>query len=167
MTQNTFSLNFHALSSVQREQFARKLGFKGTFPTFEDIPFLLDQYENLDNDSIHITAMLPAWFGHESNVFDQSGQLIKSDMCDWMKDYPVYFRLNDQQTGRYMATGYNSTSREQLAKQYREYVSIDDDEEDEAMYASITTDGILDICRSNGFDIEASDVPFEEINDWD
>jgi hypothetical protein len=79
-------------------------------------------------------------------------------------DPPVdnYFALYDNHCGRYLATGYNSTSKEQLAKDWCEYVSIDNDPEDDAMFAAMTPQQILDVAFERGFELEASETPFEE-----
>ena len=42
----------------------------------------------------------------------------------------VYYRLYDKQTGGYLATGYNSTSLDELIEDYFEYKSNDLEYED-------------------------------------
>jgi hypothetical protein len=74
----------------------------------------------------------------------------------------TYFRLYDNQTGRYMSTGYNATSEEDLADQYKEYVRGDADPEDEKYFRKASTKQILDLIKANEFDIEESPTPFPE-----
>lgn len=42
-----------------------------------------------------------------------------------------YYRLWDNQCGRYMATGYNASSKKELAEEYADYKSNDWDNNDE------------------------------------
>ena len=73
----------------------------------------------------------------------------------------MYYRLYDTQTGRYMATGYNC-DLSGLIDQYKSYISIDWDEEDEEFFATANNEQILSAMRINGFDIEESEIPFSE-----
>lgn len=74
----------------------------------------------------------------------------------------TYYRLYDKQTGRYMSTGYNATSVAELARDYKSYVSIDEDEEEEDFFESASDCQVLEYIRANEFDIETSDKPFPE-----
>ena len=160
MNFNTFSLNYFALASEDRHRFIRLLGLN-------DIPipstdWVFDRYCALDNDSVHITQCLPSWFGHASNLFDKTGCLIKSDACDWMKDYPVYLCLYDNQCGRYMATGYNATSKAELARDWIQYTSIDMDKDNLRILTQLNPQQVLDVAFEQGFEVEASETPFPD-----
>ena len=74
----------------------------------------------------------------------------------------TYYRLYDTQTGRYMATGYNATSEEDLIDQFKSYASVDFEPEDEEYFEKATTNEILSAIESYGFDIEKSETPFSE-----
>lgn len=76
--------------------------------------------------------------------------------------FETYYRLYDTQTGRYMATGYNATSEEDLINQFKSYASADSEPEDEEYFEKATTKQMLSVIKSYGFDIEKSETPFSE-----
>lgn len=76
----------------------------------------------------------------------------------------MYYRLWDLQTSRYMATGYNCGLKE-LREQYRSYISIDSDDEELIQYDKLSDEEVLNYIRNNEFDIDDSELPFEDY-DW-
>lgn len=74
------------------------------------------------------------------------------------------YRLWDQQCGRYMATGYNASSKKQLAEEYASYKSNDwdngDEEEGEEtmkeIWDKMSIKDKMDFIRDDEFDIERS-----------
>lgn len=66
-----------------------------------------------------------------------------------------------------MATGYNAKSRNELAIQYVEYVTNGGgmEKEDEEYIRDCSDARILDLIESNGFTIEWSKEPFEDIEE--
>lgn len=78
-----------------------------------------------------------------------------------------YYRLYDTQTGRYMATGYNTTSPAELCDHYQSYKSNDWDNNDEEdnmhkIWEALSEKEKFSFIRQDEFDIEESDKPFEE-----
>lgn len=81
-----------------------------------------------------------------------------------MKTKKQYYALFDNQTGRYLATGMNSTSLNELFEDYSYYKSIDyDDEEDFRTYFnSLSLIDKINFVYSDDFSIEKQDEEFEE-----
>lgn len=81
-----------------------------------------------------------------------------------MKTKKQYYALFDNQTGRYLATGMNSTSLNELFKDYSNYKSIDyDDEKDFRTYFnSLSLEDKISFVYSDDFSIEKQDEEFEE-----
>lgn len=79
-----------------------------------------------------------------------------------------YYRLLCLQGTGYMATGYNSTSHEELAEDYASYKSNDWEEDGEGgmlpIWKKMTLEEKIDQIRSDEFEIEIeeSDTPFDE-----
>lgn len=80
----------------------------------------------------------------------------------------MYYRLFDQQTGCYLATGYNAEGFKDLAEQYASYKSIDaeDEEEFRQHFASLTEEDQRNYISSDEFEIEESEKQFEEDTSW-
>lgn len=81
-----------------------------------------------------------------------------------MKTKKQYYALFDNQTCRYLATGMNSTSLNELLEDYSNYKSIDyDDEEDFRTYFnSMSLEDKISFVYSDDFSIEKQDEEFEE-----
>lgn len=74
-----------------------------------------------------------------------------------------YYALYDRQTGRYLQTGINSTSKPALAKAYIDYISVEfSSESEEQEYIDLGVDGIINSAMENDFVLEEQLVPFEE-----
>jgi hypothetical protein len=73
----------------------------------------------------------------------------------------TYYRLYDNQTGCYMATGYNAESFKDLREQYISYKSVDLDEEEEDLN-SLSDKDIEGRIKDDDFVIEISETPFRE-----
>ena len=73
-----------------------------------------------------------------------------------------YYRVYDIECGRYFATGYNSTSRIELVKEFQSFIKGADD---------VPTSHINTWAKIAEYmqyvDLEVSDTPFEDINDND
>jgi ribosomal protein L9 len=76
----------------------------------------------------------------------------------------VYYRLHDTQTGQFMHTAYNTTSKRCLVAEYKNYVLSEGDEEDEKLFASITDKEVLSLIKENGFVIQTSQYKFKAID---
>lgn len=87
---------------------------------------------------------------------------------------PVYYRVFDEQTGSYFATGYNAESMEELIEDFQSYIlganEIDFEHEEgtleyeEELFEYLGTwEKIEEYLQ--GVCLEISDVPFEEL-DW-
>ena len=81
----------------------------------------------------------------------------------------MYYRLYDNQVGRYMATGYNTKSLQELAEEYAEYKSNDwDGDYDEGeetqtqVWSRMTLENKIDFIKDDEFEIEESITPFDE-----
>jgi len=75
----------------------------------------------------------------------------------------MFYRLFDKQTGRYMATGYNSTSLNELIESYSDYFGESDwDDEDLEIFNNLSKSDKLKQIESNEFVIEKSKRKFEE-----
>jgi hypothetical protein len=88
----------------------------------------------------------------------------------------TYYRVFDLQRGCYFATGYNSTSMEELIEDFQSYIlgasEIEFDfEEGTKEYKEElnnflgTWELIADYLQ--GAELETSDIPFEEDDDWE
>ena len=73
----------------------------------------------------------------------------------------IYYALYDRQTGRHLCSGANSKSREELAKAYVEYVSIDMDDEDEQMFKTLDPNEVLAVAYERDFIVDVSFEPFD------
>jgi len=73
----------------------------------------------------------------------------------------TYYRLWDNDTQRYMSTGYNAMSKEALRAELLSYLSADppEDEEDRVKQANAP---IEHLCEWYNFTIEKSETPFPE-----
>jgi hypothetical protein len=71
----------------------------------------------------------------------------------------MFYRLFDLQTGRFMSTGYNAESKEDLVSQYIEYISADGSV---SKFKKMSVDEVFSMIESNDFSIEESEVPFHE-----
>lgn len=69
----------------------------------------------------------------------------------------MFYRLYDTQTGCYMATGYNASSKEELKNDFISYKQGDAQDE------FLEDVDIIDTILSDDFIIEESDIPFDEI----
>jgi len=74
----------------------------------------------------------------------------------------MYYRLFDTQTGRYMATGYNTESEKHLADAYVEYKCEGLDDEDETILRNWSQEMVIKYIEVDDFIIERSEVPFDE-----
>ena len=74
----------------------------------------------------------------------------------------MFYRLYDKQTGRYMGTGYNTTSEVELTNAYIGYKSIDWEKETEEYYRSLSIFEQLRLIEDDEFIIEKSNTKFEE-----
>jgi len=74
----------------------------------------------------------------------------------------MYYRLYDNQTNRFMATGYNSESEQELADEYLEYIAPDIEEDEEDEIKNLSVDEVMDLIRGNEFYIESSEFSFDE-----
>lgn len=68
----------------------------------------------------------------------------------------VFYRLYDKQTGRYLNTGYNSTSLNEIIQNYFEWYGVDWDKKDRELFKNKTKTDKLDFIQSTGFIIEKS-----------
>lgn len=85
----------------------------------------------------------------------------------------MYYRLYDTQVGRYMATGYNTTSIKELADEYASYKSIDwndgieeGEETMEVKWARMSEDEKEAFIREDSFDIELSETKWDD-SEWE
>lgn len=84
----------------------------------------------------------------------------------------TYYRLRCLQNGNYMGTGYNTESVAELCEDYASYKSNDWDEGDivegeetmEEVWAKMSDEEKLNFIRDDEFEIEESEVPFEELD---
>jgi hypothetical protein len=76
----------------------------------------------------------------------------------------TYYRLFDKQSGGYMFTGYNSTTKNELIEEFISYKSndLEDDELDKFNYLNKTNK--LKFIESCDFIIEKSNKKFEDID---
>lgn len=81
----------------------------------------------------------------------------------------TYYRLWDKQCGRFMATGYNASTKQELFDDYQSYKSNDWDEteteSDKGMHdlwKTMTDEQKMDEIRADEFDIEKSEGKFDE-----
>lgn len=75
-----------------------------------------------------------------------------------------YYALFDEQTGRYLATGLNSTNLNELLEDYSDYKSVDYDGigEFRTYFNSMSLDDKINFINLDGFSIEKQDKEFEE-----
>lgn len=75
-----------------------------------------------------------------------------------------YYALFDGQTGRYLATGLNSTNLNELLEDYSDYKSVDYDGEGEfkTYFNSMPLEDKINFINLDGFSIEKQDKEFEE-----
>ena len=71
----------------------------------------------------------------------------------------MYYRLFDKQTGRYMSTGYNVTSKKELKNDILSYVSVDTDKEEMKKLGELKVEDIANIMD---FEIENQKNKFDE-----
>lgn len=74
----------------------------------------------------------------------------------------MYYRLYDEQTGRYMGTGYNTESKKELIEDYISYKSIDWDKDTMDYYKSLSEQAMIAIIEDDEFTIEESKTKFTE-----
>lgn len=74
----------------------------------------------------------------------------------------TYFALYDTQTGRYMASGYNSRTLEDLIEAYKDYVSIDSDDDERQFFKIATTEQMQWAIQENDFSILCQTAPFDK-----
>lgn len=72
-----------------------------------------------------------------------------------------YFRVADTQTGGYLHTGYNATSRKELNECLKSYFSIDWDHQEDGNPDTID---FIKHAESVGFYVEESELPFRVMN---
>ncbi len=108
------------------------------------------------------------WFGTE-DMLKSDGELcplcgLNSEGKIMDIDPPKYFRLYDKQTHRYMGTGYNAESMNELFDDYAGYKSNDWDESEQlkAWNDEMNYNEKIDFIYSDEFNIETSDTPFPE-----
>lgn len=77
----------------------------------------------------------------------------------------MYYALFDKQTGNYLHTGYNSTSREQLADEYAEYKKEGTEDEDADIIDNMSTNEVLAFAETDEFEIHEQETPFEDLDD--
>ena len=70
-----------------------------------------------------------------------------------------FFALWDKQTGRYLQTGINSMTKDELKEAYLDYIAIDTDAEDLKMMQKFSMDELANL---HEFALEDSNEPFEE-----
>ena len=75
----------------------------------------------------------------------------------------MYYRLFDTQTGRYMATGYNTTSERELIEAYKSYKWVDWDDEDWDYINDLSVEDMKLHMSLDGFEIEKSEKQFKEL----
>ena len=73
----------------------------------------------------------------------------------------MYYRLYDTQCNCYMATGYNTRNKKELAESYLSYKSIEIEEEDILCYSKLPIKELMTMIRSDEFEIEKSKTKFE------
>ena len=73
----------------------------------------------------------------------------------------TYYRLYDRQTGRYMSTGYNAESMQDLREQYISYISIDTEDKYLTLLGECTDQEFAKHVNANEFTIERSNTPFD------
>lgn len=90
--------------------------------------------------------------------------LRKHDTVGRSEQVKKYYALFDVQTGRYLATGLNSTSLNELFKDYSDYKSVDYDDEEEfrTYFNSMPFEDKINFICSDNFYIEEQDEEFEE-----
>jgi len=76
----------------------------------------------------------------------------------------VYYRLYDKQTGGYLATGYNSTSLNELIEDYLEYISNGLEDEDIDKINNMRKKDKLSFIESNNFIIEKNNIKFNKLD---
>jgi hypothetical protein len=74
----------------------------------------------------------------------------------------IYYRVYDLQTGQYFATGYNTTSIEELINDFKEYISMANECEDIERF---TNWGEIEEYLQ-GVELEKSETKFEENTYW-
>ena len=74
-----------------------------------------------------------------------------------------FYRIYDLQCKRYMATGYNSNSIEDLINCYIDYKSSEWEDETENYYNNLPLYNKISLILSDEFDIQISNLEFEEI----
>jgi len=75
----------------------------------------------------------------------------------------IYYRLFDAQVGRFMATGYNATSKAQLAEEYKDYVLAEGDDADAQMFEGLSVEAIIHLIQENEFLIEKNHKKFKDL----
>lgn len=73
-----------------------------------------------------------------------------------------FYRLLCLQGTGYMATGYNATSKEELADDYASYKDNDWDDEMRVIWKGMSLEDKLDYIESDEFEIEEGDTAFDE-----
>ena len=68
-----------------------------------------------------------------------------------------YMAIYDKDTGEYINTGYNSTSRRQLKKEYLTLIHYDIAEEDRELFDKSTIGELLEM---GNFELHTSKTPF-------
>jgi len=79
-----------------------------------------------------------------------------------LENNKTYYRVFDYQRGCYFAVGYNSTSKEELINDFKDY--IEGANEVENINQFTTLDSILEYLQ--GVELEESETPFEEYSDF-
>ena len=75
----------------------------------------------------------------------------------------MYYRIFDEQTNRYLATGYNESLVDMLDS-YCSYVYNDGSTEEDwkRHWNNMSTQQQLDYIQTNDFVVEMSEIPFED-----
>jgi len=74
----------------------------------------------------------------------------------------MYYRLYDKQCKRYMATGYNAKSKQELVDDYKDYINMDIDENEEVEIANLSLKDSISMIIGNDFFIDKSKTKFDE-----
>lgn len=77
----------------------------------------------------------------------------------------MYYAIFDTQTGCYLATGYNSKSKDEVADAYINYVAteIDRKEEIEEMICGM---GIEEVLSTTELELVEQEEPFKDLEQW-
>lgn len=73
-----------------------------------------------------------------------------------------YYAIFDNETGDYIETGYNETSKDSLAKAIRDYIKNGMEDEDITILDNMDAESVIDHFETMGFSVEVQNVPFAD-----